>query len=281
MLRIGDFSRLARVTIKTLHHYDDAGLLRPAYVDSQTGYRYYTAAQLETLQRILLLKDVGFALEDIRELLTAQLGEAAFMERLETRRHELMSTITQDRLRLRRLDALRASLAATAIDDVHAVVLQEIPAIEVYSIRDRVAHLGVSVQAMFEAAETVVARHRARADTSPFLLFHDTEYREHDVDVEVCIPVKAHNPDLATRHCEGTAKAGCVTYRGAYEQTPRLYESMLRWIEHSGLRIAGPLREVYHRFGADQAGYSLPSHVLASSTAELVTELQTPVVAHE
>jgi DNA-binding transcriptional MerR regulator len=280
MLRIGDFSRLARVTIKTLHHYDEAGLLRPAYVDSQTGYRYYTAAQLETLQRILLLKDVGFALDEIRELLTAELGEAAFLKRLEMRRAELMSTIAHDQLRLRRLDALRASAVATSIDEVPAVVLQTIPAIEVYSIRDRVAHLGTSVQAMFEAAETTVAQHRARADASPFLLFHDAEYREHNVDVEVCIPVKLHNSELPTRRCEGAPEAGCVTYRGPYEQTSRLYASMLQWIEHSGLRISGPLREVYHRFGADQADYSLPPHVLAASSAEYVTELQTPVVAN-
>ena len=49
MFRIGDFSRLARVTIKTLHHYDDAGLLQPSHVDRQSGYRYYDASQLQTL----------------------------------------------------------------------------------------------------------------------------------------------------------------------------------------------------------------------------------------
>ena len=100
MLRIGDFSRLARVTIKTLHHYDEAGLLRPAHVDAQTGYRYYTATQLETLRRILLLKDLGFTLEEIRELLRAELGELAFLERLEKRRGELVTSIAQDALRL-------------------------------------------------------------------------------------------------------------------------------------------------------------------------------------
>lgn len=59
MYRIGDFSRLARVTIKTLHHYDEAGWLTPAHVDHASGYRYHAATQLETLQRILLLKDLG------------------------------------------------------------------------------------------------------------------------------------------------------------------------------------------------------------------------------
>jgi DNA-binding transcriptional MerR regulator len=250
-------------------------------VDAQTGYRYYTATQLETLRRILLLKDLGFTLEEIRELLRAELGELAFLERLEKRRGELVTSIAQDALRLRRLDALRASVARTPIDEVHAVVLQEIPPVEVYSIRDRVEQPSGAVQPMFEAAEAAVAKQRARADASPFLIFHDAEYREQYVDVEVCIPVKARNPKLATHLCEGAAKAGCVTYRGSYEQTPRLYGSMLQWIEQSGLRIAGPLREVYHRFGADQLDYSLPSHVLATSSAEFVTELQTPVVAIE
>jgi DNA-binding transcriptional MerR regulator len=280
MLRIGDFSRLARVTIKTLHHYDEAGLLRPAHVDAHTGYRYYEAAQLQTLQRILLLKDLGFALDEIRALLAARVDDPALLKRLEERRAELCASIAEDQQRLRRLDALRISASERSADAGQSVVLQAIPAMEIYSIRERVAHMSDAVPSMFEAAEAIVATHRTRADASPFLLFHDPEYREQDVDVEVCIPVKAHDAKLGTYLLAGAPKAGCLTYRGAYEQTPRLYESMLQWLENSGLRIAGPLREVYHRFGADQRGYSLPLHVLTSSSAEYVTELQTPVVEH-
>jgi DNA-binding transcriptional MerR regulator len=94
MFRIGDFSRLARVTIKTLHHYDEAGLLQPSHVDPQSGYRYYTAAQLETLQRILLLKDLGFALEQIRELLNADADTWA--RTLDRRQAELTASIAAD-----------------------------------------------------------------------------------------------------------------------------------------------------------------------------------------
>jgi DNA-binding transcriptional MerR regulator len=281
MLRIGDFSRLARVTIKTLHHYDEEGLLRPAYVDSTTGYRYYEAAQLATLQRILVLKDLGFALDEIRALLCADADDVVFQEYLARRRAELQTHIDQDQRRLQRLDALRASSAGTRLDDVPAVVLREIPAIEVYSVRRRVARVSDAVPAMFEAAEAAVHQHRIRADLSPFLIFHDPDYREHDVDVEVCIPVRAASTGLGTHLVHGAPQAGCVTYRGAYEQTPRLYGSMLEWLGHSGFRIAGPLREVYHRFGADQAGYSLPAHMLATSSADYVTELQTPLIAGE
>ena len=59
MLKIGDFSRLAHVSVKTLRFYDEAGLFAPAAVEPRTGYRFYRAAQLPQLQRILLLRELG------------------------------------------------------------------------------------------------------------------------------------------------------------------------------------------------------------------------------
>lgn len=54
MLRIGEFSKLAKTTVKTLRYYDKVGLLKPAFTDSVTSYRYYTEEQLETMRRILM-----------------------------------------------------------------------------------------------------------------------------------------------------------------------------------------------------------------------------------
>ena len=65
MLKIGDFSSLSQVSIKTLRYYDERGLLSPVHVDPETGYRYYSASQLSQLHRILALKDFGFSLEQI------------------------------------------------------------------------------------------------------------------------------------------------------------------------------------------------------------------------
>ena len=72
MLKIGDFSSLSQVSIKTLRYYDERGLLSPAHVDPQTGYRYYSASQLSRLHRILALKDLGFSLEQIAMCLEEQ-----------------------------------------------------------------------------------------------------------------------------------------------------------------------------------------------------------------
>lgn len=268
MFRIGDFSRLARVTIKTLHHYDEAGLLQPSHVDRHSGYRYYTASQLETLQRILLLKDLGFALEQIHELLNADADTWA--KTLEQRQAELKASIAADQSRLLRLTALRQTLEHSGIEPP-PVVVREVPAVGVYSIRKRVPQLGAPMQELFEKAEAVVAASRSPA--SPFTIFHDPDYRETDLDVEVCIPVK----NGATRTLPAVVAMGCITYRGPYEQTPILYSQLLQWLARSGMRMSGPLREVYHRYGADQIGYRLPACVLTNDSAEYVTELQAPL----
>ena len=69
MLKIGDFSKLARVSVKTLRHYAQKDLLTPAWIDRFTGYRYYSIHQLSRLNRILALKDIGFSLDQILQAL--------------------------------------------------------------------------------------------------------------------------------------------------------------------------------------------------------------------
>ena len=66
--RIGEFSNLSGVSAKTLRFYDEIGLLRPASVDSRTGYRHYLPQQLEQLASILALKNLGVSLADVRNL---------------------------------------------------------------------------------------------------------------------------------------------------------------------------------------------------------------------
>ncbi|MBE9472709.1 MAG: MerR family transcriptional regulator, partial [Chloroflexi bacterium] len=73
MFKIGDFSRISQVSVKTLRYYDEIGLLKPAHVDRFTGYRYYSVDQSPRLNRILALKDLGLSLEQIARLLDGEL----------------------------------------------------------------------------------------------------------------------------------------------------------------------------------------------------------------
>jgi len=88
MLKIGDFSKLARVTIKALRYYDELGLLKPVKVDEFTGYRYYSASQLTQLYRIMALKDMGLSLEEISRLLRNNVSIDHILDLLHTKQIE-------------------------------------------------------------------------------------------------------------------------------------------------------------------------------------------------
>ena len=75
-LKIKEFSQLCQVTVKTLRHYEKIGLLMPAEVDEWTGYRYYCVSQMQTLNSIRVLKEIGFSLEEILDLKLGQTNQA-------------------------------------------------------------------------------------------------------------------------------------------------------------------------------------------------------------
>lgn len=89
MFTIGDFARHGRVSVRMLRHYDATGLLRPAHVDPATGYRYYTAAQLARLNRVIALKDLGFTLQQVQEILDEKVTTEELRAMLRLRRAEL------------------------------------------------------------------------------------------------------------------------------------------------------------------------------------------------
>ena len=73
MLLISEFARSGSVTIRALRFYDEVGLLSPAHVVPENGYRWYSPAQFAQLNQIQAFKDMGFSLQEIRELLQQRL----------------------------------------------------------------------------------------------------------------------------------------------------------------------------------------------------------------
>lgn len=109
MLSIGEFARLAGVSVRMLRHYDRLGLLRPQRVDPHSGYRWYSTVQLERANQLIALKDLGFTLEQVGRLLDVDLPGEAVAVLLRRRRDELSEQLTADRDRLRSVEArLRA-----------------------------------------------------------------------------------------------------------------------------------------------------------------------------
>ncbi|MER1993750.1 MAG: helix-turn-helix domain-containing protein, partial [Eubacteriales bacterium] len=95
MLKIGEFSKLSRVSVRMLRHYDEIGLLKPAEIDRFTEYRYYREDQLPTAGRIAALKDMGFSLADIVRILEVY-DDRDQLEQFFSARQRELEAISQD-----------------------------------------------------------------------------------------------------------------------------------------------------------------------------------------
>lgn len=104
MLKIGEFAQEGQVTIKTLRHYAKLGLLKPIWTDRFTGYRYYSREQLSRLNRIMALKDLGFTLEQIGQVLQEEMTLDELRGMLRLKQAELAQHIREEQARLARIE---------------------------------------------------------------------------------------------------------------------------------------------------------------------------------
>jgi DNA-binding transcriptional MerR regulator/catechol 2,3-dioxygenase-like lactoylglutathione lyase family enzyme len=279
MFKIREFSTFTRVSVKMLRHYDELGLLRPVSVDPLTGYRYYSSEQLPRLNRIIALKDLGFSLQHIAKLLEANLPVEEIRGMFRQRRAEIEQQLQIEQERLMQLDArLRQIENGKTVS--YDIVARELPTQLIASIRHTITD-EASVYRMFEELEAYVAATGSRAPSSPLAVYHDDEYHEDSADVEVAVPLTRPIPAadrVMVRELLGAPLAACVVYTGGYEQMGAALNALLVWVETNRYAIAGPLREVYLRFGADRpTAINLPSAYFTDKRELFVTELQLPV----
>jgi len=281
VFKIREFSRLTRVSIKALRHYDRVGLLPPTFVDPRTRYRYYAARQAQRLDRILALRELGFSLSSIGDILERPASDKAMRRALERRRLELCETIDSEQRRLDRLDAVLQDLGTPRRRRLPQPVIRTLPPIHMATRRRRVRDLEDGAQELFEAVERDASRARIRAAGAPVLIYYDRDYRESEVDIEACVPVTdgvRGVRGVKIRTLAPVPTAACVTYVGSYDRWAEVARGLLTWLERRRLAIVGPLRETYLQFGA--AGCEelrLPPQYLAEDSENQVTEMQIPV----
>jgi DNA-binding transcriptional MerR regulator len=266
MFRIGEFARFTRVSVKMLRHYDEIGLLPAARVDRATGYRYYRAAQLPRLNRILLLRDLGFGLDDIARLVDGD--DDVLNAAYDQREAELRELLGRTGGQLRALRARRQMLASATAAALTDVVIRPVAA-------ELVATLPVTddVEAAFYRLETYVRQRAARAARPPCGLLPP------DGQPLVAVPLTRKIPaaeGVAVCRLPAVEAMACTVHRGRYSELAGCLQQMLSWLEDTGRRPEGTIREVYLRFDAEPE-LGLPAAYLTNDADELVTELQVPV----
>ena len=276
MFRIGEFSKLSRVSVRMLRHYDQLGLLKPSHIDTTTNYRHYSADQLPRLNRILALRDLGFSLEQIAGLLNDDLPSDQLLGMFKLKRAEIEQEMQVEQMRLARLEARIHQMNGQTAFKRHDILVREIEP-ELAAMVRRVVPDDDGIQYMFEELERYVARFEARADKPPMTIYHDPEYRDRDIDAEVVVPLKTAipgNEEIRVVEMPRITKAACVVHTGSYAAIYQAYNALLGWIEANGYRMMGPIREVYLSYSAEGLGFELPPTYLANDSNQFVTELQ-------
>jgi effector-binding domain-containing protein len=246
MIRIGDFSKLSRVSIKALRYYDEMGLLRPIHVDRFTGYRYYEFHQLSRLYRILVLKDLGFSLEEVGRLLEDDLSTERMRGMLMLRQAEIRQRVTEDMRRLERVEVWLRQIEQEDSMSAYDVVLKKVEPIKVVSLRGIVPtppDQGVLWGELIE----YLNRNQGRMIGPPMAIYHDPEVKERDWDIEVCMPIADDLPAderIKVYNVPGYDTVACVVHTGPFTTIGEAYDALAKWIDEHGYRIAGPSREL-------------------------------------
>lgn len=275
MLKIGDFSKLTQVSVKALRLYGELGLLRPAWIDRYTGYRYYALEQLPRLNRILALKDLGFSLEQIGDLLRDNLSAAELHGMLRLKHAELQRQVQVEQARLTRVEARLQQIEHEGALPVYEVVLKRVEAQMVAGIRDKVPSYH-HLERLFDELCNLLSGWTTMSDaagsgaTATFIaIYHDSEYRESQIDVEAAVVIPRPIPEtgrMLIHLLRDVPTMACTVHQGSHETLIEAYQSLTAWTQANGYRINAPNREVYLQGkapGVDPSCY--------------VTEIQFPV----
>ena len=275
MFKIGEFSKICLVSTKALRHWEEVGVLKPAHVDRETSYRYYSIGQLYEVNRILALQAMGLSLQQIRNLMREQITHEEIRGMFKLKRAEIQQELEDAQSRLKMLEA-----RLNYIDEDDDSVLQEfditlksIDAIPILSMRRDYPTMQSFVDVLIGTHDYWRARAQ-RENWSYTAIFHDNSYEQEAFNVEIGYTIHGDTPRELTADDGSTLLrttlppspiTATTVHRGGWVKLSEGYNALGRWISDNNYQIAGAGREIFHRIDPTLTG------------DDFVTELQFPI----
>lgn len=249
MLKIGDFSKMTRISIRMLHHYDEIGLLKPQKVDDFTGYRYYEEQQLLEAGRIRALREMGFCLTAIGEVLSQYQNVREMEAFFQKHRGEIEAQSRELQRKLHLIDSTLRWLGKDGTMSGYDVTLKTLPELYVASVRRVIPSYemeGLLWKILMEETEPLGVRAGSPCYTKA--VFYDGEFKDSGVDVEVQKSVQGKYPD--TEHVKfktvPEVQIASAVYKGSYEQIGAVNGAVAKWIYDNGYELDGISFNIYH-----------------------------------
>ncbi len=269
MFKIGEFSNLVRVSPRMLRHYEKCGLFFPAEIDKFTGYRQYSAGQIPLISKIVMLRDMGFSIDEIGEVLP-HLEDSVYVDRiLRSKIAEVKSSIAAEQDKLERLMNMSDTIRREKNIMIYEVELKALPSVKVLTLRSTIPQYrdeGI----LWEKLGRYMGENGIEAEANGYSTYFDEEYKESDPDVEIAIPVKElgeSRGEFIYKEYSPIQLAATVRFSGPFDGGyDAASEKLASWMEGNGYAFDGCLR-----------GHVITSPGEAADPEKWLTELQTPV----
>ncbi|MDO5329762.1 MAG: MerR family transcriptional regulator [Coriobacteriia bacterium] len=240
MYKIGEFSKLAKTTIKTLRYYESQGLFEPAYVDDN-GYRYYEADQLLDLSKLVRYRQIGLSISDIKKI---QGGED-LNNFLYVKAHELQETLQSHKYQLKMIDYLRREKVME-----YNPVIKEMPEYVVYCKEGIIKDFREASKFITDSANECLATNPNIKCVKPdycFVSYLDKEHKNHDIKLRYCQAVEEAGVDNETIKFLSypATKVISIYHKGHYDTLGEAYGFIMKYVEENGFDVTDLPREVY------------------------------------
>ena len=249
MFRIGEFSKLTQVTIRMLRYYDEMGLLKPTQIDPLTVYRMYSVEQIPILNKIVYLRDSGFNVAEIAVALSSN-SDSFILQQLDKKHEEIEQTIQLENQKLRKIEFAKRELQSTRNEMHYNVSIKSIRECQVLSLR-RVIPTYYAEGELSEELCSFATKNQITIQNVMFSIYHDVEYKEQNVDVELCAPVKRNGKSVGQftyRITEAVPIMACTMVYGEFSNIAGAYIAFAEWLQkNSQYRMRGSTRQIVHR----------------------------------
>ena len=271
MFSIGEFARHGRVSVRMLRHYDAIGLLRPASVDPGTGYRFYQAGQLAELNRIIALKDLGFTLQQVQEILEEKVSAAELRGMLKLRRAEIHAQIEAETDRLARVVARLLTIEDEARVPADGVVVKRLAPVRVGELTGMAPGyepeaITPVIQPLYRDLWRQIASTGVRTAGPGVAYYEDGPAGDGTIVVHAAVPVIAEpggDYGFSVVDLAEVEQVAAIIHHGCVDDVMPTGQALARWIDANGYRSAGYIREVTLEWSPDPEQW--------------VTELQQPI----
>jgi len=245
LFRIGEFSNLVRVSPRMLRHYEKCGLFSPAQIDAETGYRLYAAGQVPFVGRITALRDMGFSIQQIGEILP-RFDDKGYLDKvLRERAAELRLDIKASHYRLKKLMEMSGELRKERNIMLYEVELKKLEAVKVISLRGIIPHYNEE-SILWEKLAMYIAENNIACHSDGYSVYYDDAYMEANPDVEVAIPVDKlgeSRGEFVYKEYPAIELAATLRFSGPFDGGyDAAGEKLAHWMEENGYAFAGNLR---------------------------------------